>query len=485
VKKKHKLGVIVPFRDRWEHLEGFLLKVPEYLRKQDIDFEIIIAEQIGEGEFNRGALLNAGALEAIQRNCDYLAFHDIDLLPKDVDYSYPEYPVELVNKLVTKDGLPTGTPINYDYFGGVTLFSVKDFLKTNGYSNRYMGWGFEDNDLLERCKEVQLPLGTKTYRQTSILDAAFTFNGKDSYVEFDLPTKLDPNKELTLLVTFRVDRLSFGETEISDEGCILSIPGYDLNISYTNFGTYKFEVFDNYGQSYSIHTPRMPLGITSQAAIVFKYKKMTAYLNGIKIGTKNCEEGKDFYVETDKLHLGVADPTRGTKSKWLDGQVSDVAIFNKALTQLEIANIFSEAYLGLGPYKPLYWFKASTAGQDMIPNLGIALKKSIFSIGKYDIEPIVTLQDTFQAQVPNRRTGTFVEQEHNTNGSVNGSWQKWSTRQNQHRFGLAETRGTFKRYDGLSTLNQIASMSCMDRDRYTKVQVRFTQDLLKKNRIGI
>ena len=42
--------------------------------------------------FNRASLLNIGFLEARKNNCDYIAMHDVDLLPlnKDLYYGFPE-----------------------------------------------------------------------------------------------------------------------------------------------------------------------------------------------------------------------------------------------------------------------------------------------------------------------------------------------------------------------------------------------------------
>ena len=58
----NKLGVIVPYRKRFGQLQRFLQYVPKYLQKQELNYEIIVAEQMDEEDFNRGALLNAGFL---------------------------------------------------------------------------------------------------------------------------------------------------------------------------------------------------------------------------------------------------------------------------------------------------------------------------------------------------------------------------------------------------------------------------------------
>ena len=53
----NKLGVIVPYRDRPRQLSTFKKSISEYL---DIPFELIVVEQRGNKDFNRGTLLNMG-----------------------------------------------------------------------------------------------------------------------------------------------------------------------------------------------------------------------------------------------------------------------------------------------------------------------------------------------------------------------------------------------------------------------------------------
>ena len=45
-----------------------------------------------------------------------------------------------------------------EYIGGVTLFNKEHFNWINGFSNKYWGWGFEDDDLLYRCRKGGVPL---------------------------------------------------------------------------------------------------------------------------------------------------------------------------------------------------------------------------------------------------------------------------------------------------------------------------------------
>ena len=80
-----KLGVIVPYRNREEHLALFKKSIEEYLNKMDIPFELLIIEQYDDKPFNRGKLLNIGTIFSIIDGCDYLVYHDIDTIPVSKD----------------------------------------------------------------------------------------------------------------------------------------------------------------------------------------------------------------------------------------------------------------------------------------------------------------------------------------------------------------------------------------------------------------
>jgi predicted glycosyltransferase involved in capsule biosynthesis len=121
----------------------------KYLQESNTEGEILIVEQEEGKAFNRAKLLNVG-FDYGQKNGEYshYCFHDVDMIPKESDYSYCETPTHLAAK---------AQQFNYklpyeNYFGGVTIFDTVSFLKINGYSNDYWGWGAEDDDVFNRCK---------------------------------------------------------------------------------------------------------------------------------------------------------------------------------------------------------------------------------------------------------------------------------------------------------------------------------------------
>lgn len=140
-----KLALIVPYRNREAHLAQFIPHMRQFL-SPTIPYQLFIIEQTFEKPFNRGKLLNIGFTLA-KGHCDYVCFHDVDMLPTLADYSYVDQPTHLATHVEQFDyKMPYA-----HYFGGVTLFNPHDFELINGYNNDYFGWGLEDDDLRLRC----------------------------------------------------------------------------------------------------------------------------------------------------------------------------------------------------------------------------------------------------------------------------------------------------------------------------------------------
>lgn len=80
----------MPYRDRFEELLVFAPYMHKFLKRQNINFDIFILNQIDNYRFNRASLINVGYLFT-KFNHDYIAMHDVDLLPLNPDLKY-EYP---------------------------------------------------------------------------------------------------------------------------------------------------------------------------------------------------------------------------------------------------------------------------------------------------------------------------------------------------------------------------------------------------------
>ena len=87
----YKLAVLVPFRDRFDELLQFAPYMYNFLNKQGLNFDFFVLNQIDRYRFNRASLINIGYLYT-KSMYDYIAMHDVDLLPlnDDLSYAYPK-----------------------------------------------------------------------------------------------------------------------------------------------------------------------------------------------------------------------------------------------------------------------------------------------------------------------------------------------------------------------------------------------------------
>ena len=89
--------------------------------------------------------------------------HDVDLLPQNpkLIYSFPDKgPLHISSP---------GLHPKYDYptfIGGILLISRKMYKHVDGMSNKYWGWGLEDDEFFVRMRqanyEIQRPKGIRT-----------------------------------------------------------------------------------------------------------------------------------------------------------------------------------------------------------------------------------------------------------------------------------------------------------------------------------
>lgn len=135
-------AIIVPYRDRAVHLNVFIKAIERRLPKS----KIFIIEQEPGKPFNRGKLLNVGFSISEKENFESYCFHDVDMIPMTVDYTKPSNPTLIATKVSQFNfKLPFS-----EYFGGVLLFNKEDYIKADGHSNEFWGWGGEDNEMYDQ-----------------------------------------------------------------------------------------------------------------------------------------------------------------------------------------------------------------------------------------------------------------------------------------------------------------------------------------------
>lgn len=147
----HKVAIIIPYRDRRNHLAALVLHLHPFLQRQLIEYNIYVVEQAGNGPFNRGMLMNVGFTEAVKEfPYDCILLHDVDLVPEDDRnlYTCPEPPRHMSASISSHH-----YRLMYaDYFGGVSAMTADQYRAINGFSNKFWGWGGEDDDLFRRVR---------------------------------------------------------------------------------------------------------------------------------------------------------------------------------------------------------------------------------------------------------------------------------------------------------------------------------------------
>lgn len=259
---KDKLAIIVPYRDREEHLNVFVPHIHEFLKDKGIRYSIFIIEQSDDRPFNYGKLCNA-AVKEIPEEYTYFAFHDIDMLPMndECDYAYPESPTHLATNVeVHNNELPYP-----QYFGGVIVISREDFENANGYSNEYWGYGFQDLDLLKRLersgayleKFYDLNNVYSTYDELDILpyrieNVKITSDKKGQTIHYNKFSEtnyiygpINPILESILENSFSVSFWFNDSTKRKNKKNLVTFEGCDTGVFLSKGNELIFQIWDN------------------------------------------------------------------------------------------------------------------------------------------------------------------------------------------------------------------------------------------------
>ena len=430
----HKLGVCVPYRNRELHLNEFIPKVGKFLKDAGIDFRMYFAHQVDDKLFNRGAMKNIAAKHALEDGCDYIVWHDIDMIPEDnsCDYSFPgDFPQHIAVRISQSD-----YKLKYfEYFGGAVIFSKEQVEKTNGYSNEYWDWGMEDDDLFWRCYLEGLLDVTTSSMDT--FPQHYYFDGKDSKVQ--IPYSILPDsffqREFEISVLVRAEHQQdkapihlIGDNDAKFfEYPIFRIPGEDFGISFNNSRAYTLQFFNTFHQHNYMWVKRYAnLWTWITAKFNPRAKKVNYYQNGIE-------------ADVDLGH--------GTESPLLyNGRLSSK--YKGKDIFLGYTPSFTEDYPGKR-------FKGGI-GEVIIKSQGETIWKLTESNvdTKDNVEIVNEDMTIFNTIIPHRRNGKFRCLPHKDEGLVNGRWSKGATTaKNERRYVLEMQQGKYNyKNEGINSL---------------------------------
>lgn len=442
---KKKLGIIVPYRHREQQLPVFIEAVSEYLNRKGIPFEIIIVEQDDAKQFNRGMLLNIGFVYAKKYGCRYVVFHDVDMLPIDVDYSYSETPIHLATNFIgqTED-------IFKEYFGGVTMFTTDDFTSIDGFSNKYWDWGYEDTDLLLRVKKQGLPLDDLKVKNVGELSKnVLKFNGNDSFVRGKINFDISED-DLSFFISFSPMDILCDHTKDVDYYTVFSVPGYDTSISFNSFSRYNFLTFDKTDNAIYVDSEIKPNYKTNiLVTLNNKEKVIKMYQDGVIIGEQKFEKSLKTYYDQRYFYLGVGQPYREGDERFFRGSIDSFAVFSKVLVDDKIQQVTLNGEILEN--NPLIYYDTNKIDRYTLIDLSGNGNDGVIN----NCEVVYEEFDEYKIiKIPHRRKSLFHTLNHEKNGYVNNGWKDKAIRWNQLRYhNEVFLNDELLKNDGLSTLS--------------------------------
>jgi hypothetical protein len=452
----HKLGVCIPYRNRKEHVERLIPHLSKLLTEQGIEHTFYVGHQVDDKLFNRGSMKNIAAHYAFEDGCDYVAWHDVDMLAhEECDYSYPtDNPLHIATKL-SKYNYGLG----YDqYFGGVVLFTKEQAYKTNGYSNDYWDWGQEDDDLFWRCYFEGLTTGRVIKTEKNKLIA--NFNGNDSalFVPTNREISSCLHNDHTITMTFNADQqedkvpiwLVGDKNKQFIEYPILRKDGsWTWGLSFNNSRAVTMNVFDrtnmrhyNWAKRFEGMWTQITLSYNSEEKQIYFYvnDELISQMNGIKQNIPfPIRENLRSHDAVKPFLLGFCAHTN-TRFK---GKISDFKIYNKFF------NNISETY-------------------ENIENLILDMDMNSEHIIRQNINPSIEDIEIIENIIPYRKEGRFYCLPHIDEGFINGGWAKGeTTARNEKRFVTEMQQGKLNhKEDGLKNILETMDIVNIDDSLY-------------------
>jgi hypothetical protein len=453
----HKLGICIPYRNRKEHIERLIPHLSKELDKQGIEHTFYVGHQVDDKLFNRGAMKNIAAHYAFEDGCDYIAWHDVDMLVfnKDEDgvsYAYPEdKPLHIATKL-SKYNYGLG----YDqYFGGVVLFTKDQAYQTNGYSNEYWDWGQEDDDLFWRCYYEGLTTGNvyKQYLNKSIGE----FNGDNSYLTMDADREISAclHSEHTISILFNAEQqpdkvpiwlVGDPNRKFIEYPLLRKDGSWTWGASFNNSRAVSMVYFDKANRHHYNYGKRFEHLWTW---LVLSYSKehggLDMYINNEKINlTTSLAAGLKSHDSIKQFLIGFCNHT----NTYYKGKIADIKIFDRYFDNVEdVLNAKSNIILN-----------CDFENMDNIGNNNVKIIKE-------DIEVIGNI-------IPYRREGKFYCLPHIDEGFVNGTWAKGeTTARNEKRFvSEMQQRKIDYKNDGLKNVLDTMDIESIDDTLYPKTK---------------
>jgi hypothetical protein len=383
---------------------------------------------------------NIAAQYAFNDGCDYIAWHDVDMIPdENVDYTYPEEtPIHIATKL-SKYNYGLG----YDqYFGGVVLFTKEQAEITNGYSNDYWDWGQEDDDLFWRCY-FEGYTTCNVYNQYKNKTVA-NFNGNNSYIPVHIKREISSclHNDHTITMLFNPEQqdekvpiwlVGDPNKKFIEYPLLRKAGSWNWGLSFNNSRAVTMTLLDKNGNRHYNWAKRFE-NFWTKVTISYNKEEKNAYfyINDELIRQMNgVKENLPFPIGEDlKLQDAVRPflvglcPQTGTHYK---GKIAEFKIYSKFFDNVS----------------------------DMEKNTeDVVLDYNFLTAEGYNITFTNEDIELIENIIPHRREGSFYCLPHVDEGFVNGRWAKGeTTARNEKRFVTQMQQGKINyKNDGLNSM---------------------------------
>ena len=456
----HKLGICIPYRNRKNHLEELIPKLSEHLNKQGIEHTFYVGHQVDDKLFNRGAMKNIAAQYAFDDGCDYIAWHDVDMIPFDIncDYSYPnKTPVHIATKLSKYK-----YEIGYDqYFGGVVLFTKEQVEKTNGYSNEYWDWGQEDDDLFWRCY-FEGYTTSDVYKKYEDKEVA-NFNGLNAFLSIptnrEISSCLHNDHTISLLFCAEQQPEKVPIWLVGDENkkfieypLIRKDGSWTWGLSFNNSRAVTMVVFDknnmhhyNYAKRFENQWTWVTLSYSRDRNEIHYYlnNELIYQMNGVKQNLPiPMEQPLRNHDAIKSFLIGFCNHS----NTYYKGKIADVKIYNRFFDNVEDVYENEDNMV-------LKWSKSSDYENNNV------------YLSTENIEVVENI-------LPFRRDGKFDCLPHVDEGYIHGKWAKGeTTARNERRFVTEMQQGKINyKEDGLNKIMNVLDVDNVDDTLYSNTK---------------